>query len=310
MNRATLSISCVLVLCAASLLQAAPAIDATFNILSGLQDVSNISMVWGTQYGAHLGKSAADGDLYINGLNLVPGLNWDSNIALTANNSGTLTYNGNESYTLGTAISGDAYWFIHNAATLFSAVDSSVTPGIYDFSLEFLGGDSNSSNGILASLPLQLEVFPFLNVSASGTATPGTISAGQQTNVSATLTNNMSSRDFVSTTWYIQGGAMQMGSDYLAFDDFAGDWFDKTVAPGDSRTDSHSIWHAAPSNPLGTYGTAVGDSHLGIIGGLYSGDGFFVVLSGPTVEVVPEPGTLALLGLAAATLVRRRRRMA
>lgn len=312
MNMAKLSFSFSfgLVLCAAPLLQAAPTIDATHNILSGLQDISNISIGAGTQYGAQLDKSAADGDLYINGLNLVPGLNWDSNIALTANNSGTLTYDANASYTLGTAISGDAFWTIDDAATLFSAVDSSVTPGIYDFSLEFLGGDGDSSTDILASLPLQLEVFPFLNVSALGTATPGTISTGQQTTISATLTNIMSSRDFVSTTWYIQTGALQMGPDNLPFNEFAGSWFNKIVAPGDSITDLHSVWHADPSSPLGTYGTTLGDSHLGIIGGLYNGDGFFVVLSGPTVEVVPEPGTLALLGLAAGTLLMKRRRMA
>lgn len=291
-------------------LAAAAMADPTFTELntrlSGLKDTSNIWWSF-TQYGSQM--QAGGSPMFINSMNLVGGSNYSNDLGLNvASEFGYYDYTTSTSgtYTLGTEIAGDADWNICRMLFRDGDVTASVDEGIYDFSLEIYGGDSNSANNLLGTLEYELEVFDRIDITASGSASPGVITAGQQTTVDMTVANNMASRDYVTTSWFTVNNGMEQGSNSLIWLGFTGDWFDKSISAGGSRTDAHTIWAAGDSTALGTY-----TGNMGVLGGLYNGDTHWSLMSpAPTVEVVavPEPGTLAAVGLGALILLRRRRR--
>ena len=68
---------------AAPLFGAYPGLAPNQSILSGLKDTSNFSSST-TQYGFSLSNGALDPALYINSIDLVPGVGYDANIGLSA----------------------------------------------------------------------------------------------------------------------------------------------------------------------------------------------------------------------------------
>lgn len=302
----------VALLLAAAAAHAAPSFSTGTPIQSAVIDTSNLGGA-ATRFRVDLVHESADPDLYINSVNFLPGTGYDPNIGLElgldaadpGNHPEGYQYNGGQYYVLGTAITGDSFFHFEEPVRHFGAVDPSVAPGIYNFNLTFRGGDSASADELLADLALQVEVIQKLDVDAVGFTNPDPIHAGQTTTVSLTLTNHMADRDFVSTTWYYGNNGMEMpDGSHLENGNFVGDWFDKHVAPGQSRTDDHTTWDATAATPLGTY---TGD--MGVSGGLYNGDDFSIPIS-PTVAVVavPEPATVSLVALSPAVLLVRRRR--
>jgi hypothetical protein len=190
------------------------------------------------------------------------------------------------------------YWsdvLNHNGA--FSSV---IPTGTYSFDASFLGGTSASATNTLYSKTFQVEIVNKIDATVGISYDTSVISPGGTSTVSATLHNNMA-RDFVSSTWFLTG--QSSGSDQLSWN-FVGDWFDKTVVGGGSRTDLHSTHTAAADQPSGTY-----TGSNGIVGGLYNGDQFyFGTDSNTNILVVPEPSSVAVLLIGAIGIFCRRRR--
>ena len=260
----------------------------------------------GIGYDLNLTTLASDPDLYINNMAIVPGVGFNSNIDISTNTTG-FHYNGSETgdYTFGTAISGDHSWDFQSAFRNSHDINSAVANGVYDFSVDIIGGANSTASNVLASIGFHIDIIQKLDVGVAMSANPGSIlEGGTGTEVSMTVTNNMTARNFVSTTWWVSGFGDGNGN-LLAFDGFSGDWFNKTIASGASRTDSHSLWHANLDTPIGAY-----TSNNGVVGGLYNGDFYFVSANpNATVNVlVPEPASFAVLGLGVFALLRRRKK--
>ncbi len=290
---------------AASVLMAYPDFSANQSPLSGLKDTSNFSQST-TQYGFRVYNGSSDPALYINSIDMIHGVGYDPNIALASPGS---LFNANQpgGYTLGTPIAPDTGFFLYNAVERSGEVDASVANGMYNFNLQVKGGYDSSATDVLGDLAYQIRIAEGIRVSITGiTATPSSISAGQSTVVGVTITNNDPTETWANTTWYV--GAFSQGGSTLDFNGFepapGWDWFNKSVAPGASLTGDHSSYSANALTPLGAYTPG-----LGLVGGLYNGDNFYLAAPGdPLVTVaVPEPASLGLVAISACLLVRRRR---
>lgn len=272
--------------------------DAKFDTLSALIDTSNTTSS-STGFDVLFSHFGSDPDLYINNMVLTPGGVWDDDIDLSVA-SGQFNYNFGNTYVFGTAITGDQFWDIENVASRFGSIFN-VDAGIYDFSVDFIGGADANATDTIASVGFSLEVFDRIDLAVSGVATPDLIMIGQQTSISMTVENQMSTRDFVSTTWYYSGTGIASVMQNVGF---FGNWFDQTIAAGGSRTDEHTRWLATATTPLGTH-----EGNMGVFGGLYNGDWHqFRMDPAPSVTVaVPEPATLIAMG-AGLLAIRRRRK--
>jgi hypothetical protein len=270
---------------------------------SAVRDESNVYFNF-TNWGIDLQTNAGDPDLYINNMTITGGAGYDALINMQTQVGG-FQYNGSSSgtYTFGTAINGANNW---NFAGAFhnGQVDAAVADGVYDFTLGIFGGATNTANSTLASYGLHVDIQQKLDINVAMTPNPSTIKeGGPGTEVSMTVTNNMTGRNFITHTWYVSGFGDGNGN-FLAFDNFTGNWFDQTITPGGSHSDTHSTWHANLDTPIGTY-----TSLNGVVGGLDLGDEFFMKTDSQAVVtvLVPEPATFAVLGLGVLAFTKRRR---
>jgi hypothetical protein len=285
-----------------------PTISATESVLSGFHDTTNF---WSseTTYGFNLYNGPSDPNLFINQINFVytsgvtPNTGvYNPAIGLTPHVGSTYD-TGFGSYTLGTPLAPNTLMYLYDAVTRSGDVANSVANGTYDFSINVLGGYDSSATDTLATIGYQILIANGIHVSASASASPGTISAGQNSDITMTVTNSDATQTFVTTTWFVS--SFTDGTNELPFVGFAGDWFDKMIGPGGSRTDLQSTRTADITTPPGTYNGTVG-----VVGGLVDGDNFYVLADpGPTIEVVtPEPASLAVLVLGSVGLMVRRKR--
>lgn len=268
------------------------------SILSGVQDTSNLWFGWATTgYDFSFSTQPGDPDFYLNAIDVVGGPGWDPNI--TFNSVGPTIGSDTNAYTLGTALQADHSYFWDDLIRHDGAFDSTIAPGLYSFDVVFSGGSTPTSADILYTQSLQVEIVERVDASVSVSQDRSVINTGETVTVSAVLQNNMA-RDFVTTTWFVSGSTPGLSLN------FVGDWFNKTIAPGGSRSDLHSTWTALATDPAGVY-----HKTGGIVGGLYNGDNFlFASVGGDNVHitVVPEPGTMAALGLGALAVLRRRKK--
>ncbi len=275
---------------------------------TAFQDLSNVGV--GFQgWNTFMTTDGGDDDLYLNGLNVVTTPGFDPGIVL--NTPSSIDYydyntNSNATYTLGTAIAGGSTWDFKEIIALDVFNSTSAAEGVYDFAVEFVGGADDTATDILQTYNLHVEVYDRVDLDVSGTSTDIT-GPGVKGHVTMTVQNNMG-KDFVSTTWSA-GGYYIDRNDPNSPDltlEFTGDWFNKTVASGDSRTDDHSDWSLNASSIVGTYKGA-----LGVVGGLHDGDFYFIdMASAPDINVqaVPEPASMVALGGGSLALLRRRRK--
>jgi len=288
----------------AMLAQAGLGLTADTATLSALHDTSNL---YGSQstYNAHGFHSGGDGDLYINDMQIVGGAGWDANIGMSASSvfrSWDSTANNWVNHNLGDVITGDTDLDFGGIAQRSGAVDPAVSLGMYDFSVQILGGSTANSMDLVDQLNLHIEVAERLDFTTHATFSPDPLAQGGAGTVSVNLQNDMANRNLKTTTWWISGFG-DGATHYLGFSGFAGDWFNYDLAPGGSVTDLHSNWNAASDQALGTY-----TSNTGVIGGLYQGDWHWMAAN-TSVRVVatPEPATFAVLGLGVLALRRRRK---
>ncbi|MCE9558255.1 MAG: PEP-CTERM sorting domain-containing protein [Armatimonadetes bacterium] len=277
--------------------------NAVNETLSALKDTSNLSFS-STNYrtGFHVANEA---QLFINSTGITQGAGWDNDLSLDLQSQfGYYDFVSNsfQTYHLGDEITGDHDWTFDNTITHNGSVNPDVSEGVYDFSLDFYGGANSAATDLLGSVNYHIEVFNQLDITANGTATPNVLNGDDVAIIDMTVGNQMASRDFVSTTWF------WFGNDFSSnlTGDFTGDWFDKHIAPGATRTDEHSRWKARANTPLGVYTTGVG-----VIGGLYNGDNHGLALqNSPTITVqsVPEPAALGAMVLGSILIIRKRRR--
>lgn len=269
------------------------------SILSGVQDTSNLWIGWATTgYDFSFSTQPGDPDFYLNAIDVVGGPGWDPSI--TFNSVGSTIGSGSNEYMLGTPLQADHSYFWEDLIRHDGAFDSAIAPGLYSFDVVFSGGSTPTSADILYTQSLQVEIVERIDAEVTVSQDLAVINTGETVTVSAILQNNMASRDFVTTTWFVSGTTPGLGLN------FVGDWFNKTIAPGGSRYDLHSTWTALATDAPGDY-HKVG----GVVGGLYNGDNFlFATTSGDNVHisVVPEPGTMAALGLGALAVLRRRKK--
>ena len=270
---------------------------------SAYRDTSNMFIDFGSSWGVHLDTAVGDPDLYINNINMVTGGNWNSNLDVQVPTTSFGFNNNAGTYTLGTAIAADTHWDFNAAFRNSGAINAAVADGNYGFTVNILGGADALATDTLASYDLSLTVLQKLDVTVTTSANPSLIGQQQATQLSMTVKNNMTGASFLSTTWYVSGFGDGLGNQ-LKFDGFAGDWFGQSIAPGNSRTDLQSLWHADTYQPVGTY-----TANEGVVGGLYDGDFYFLNTDrqGQVVVTVPEPASVAVLGLGALALIRRRR---
>lgn len=251
-----------------------------------------------TGYGVQFDRADTDPLFFLNGVNILPGLNWDTDINFDVDLGWAGVVNGSfqqGSYTLGTAMDFDGYY---NFSSLIrkDGEFTNVNPGVYDFQVEMVGGDSSTATDVVSTFDFTLEVVPTITASVTATMNPGTLGWLQQGDVSATLFNN-SGRNLKTSTWYVSNFSLNGDGnvpdiDKLDLVDFLGNWFDGDLANGASRTDLHSRWRPKVGATAGTY-----SGNIGIIGGLYAGDQHsWRATPDVSVQVVPEPATLAALG--------------
>lgn len=275
-------------------------LTANIGTLSALHDTSNLNGSQ-TPFSANGYKPAADGDLYINSFNLVPGTVYDAGLNFELSTVFNV-YDGAATTThmLGDMITGEAWFNFNGLAARYDSVDAAIPNGFYDFSVEVLGGTAATSTDVIDSVHFVVEVADRIDFHTNALVTPNPMTMGGNGIVSATLTNDMVGRNLKTTTWWISGFNDGAGHT-LDFINFRGDWFSTDLAPGASATGDHSEWRAGTAAVNGNY-----TSNTGIVGGLYQGDWHWMSANA-RVAVVPEPATLAVLGFGAVALMRRRR---
>ena len=282
---------------------------ANGNTRTGVLDSTGMRYT-GSNYGVLVSHDSGDPDLFINAVTVTGGTTWDADIDMSTNLSYLGFTNGSflqGSYTLGTAISNDISWNFDSLAQRGGEIASTVAPGIYDFDVQMVGGSSVNATDVLATFSMQIEVVDTITASATASTDPAAIGWGESTTASVTF-NNLGTRNIVTTTWYVSGfglnGPGAASGDLLTLDSFQGDWFNKTIAGGQSRTDQHSRWTSVAPNTPGTYS---GD--IGIIGGFYNGDVHqWRATDDVTVQVVPEPISMIGLCTGLGLILRRRRK--
>lgn len=273
-------------------------ISQGFDTKSALLDTSNLFSS-STKFGGTLFRTDGDPDLFLNEVNVTLGSGWDAALDLNTDFS-TLNFG----YTLGTLIPLNTF-FDFTFAARFGSVDSAVAVGTYSFDVALIGGETSTSTNVLHNFTYNLEVVAGFNPGLTASASPSVVGAvGDQSTVSMTLQNN-TGRTLITNGLFTNGG---VGSAYDNMDfefNFAGNpWLGNlALNAGDSFTGAHSFYTVRASTVPGVY-----DARGGIYGGYYQGDEHWLLSSNnPNIEVVPEPATLAALGIVAVALRRRRK---
>lgn len=278
------------------------------NTRSGVLDSS--TMEWTeSKFGVRYQRESADESLFINQIDIVGGVSFNAalNLVTDLNFGGWVggSYTQN-SYTLGTELTGDMDINFDGMVRRDGVVDSSVEVGFYNFTALIKGGSSSSALDTIGSIDFNLEVVPTITASLTGGASPGTIGWGETTHIDGTFTNT-GSRAIRTNTWYVSAFAKDADysdpDNFLELVDFEGNWFNQVLLPGQSRSDGHSAWKSKPVNDPGEY---IGRN--GVIGGLYEGDSHGWRMTGDRVNVVPEPTSLIALAPGLLLIARRRKK--
>jgi len=242
-------------------------------------------------------------DLYINSLSLTGGTFASSGLSLDTAGARFTQFDGGDNfvgyidYSFGDTL---ASGFKYQSTGIFSGLfgfTGQGTTGTYTGSVDILGGANSSAADVLATVNFTLEIVSSYGLTITYPVNTITVGPGQQ----AVLQNrvvNSSDRDFLVNSRYVS-----LYNNPIGFTlDFDGTYPSTFAANSDVTVDSLRFT-GGNGGPIWT-----GLSN-GVIGGLFVDD--YSTLPGGgqfTVNPVPEPASLAILGLGGLALARRRQR--
>lgn len=247
------------------------------------------------EYAGSLHNESTTDTVQINGTNINLAGNWDGMLLRTQANFDTISLAPDQSY----------YWgFLGGMFNVARDWNSSTVPaaGMYSATMDILGGTSDTATDVLATLSLQFELLADPLSLTQTVANPDqTTTPGGTSNYNVTLTAGSSP----VWTWPVYSYMdAQLDHSNLGFVTWpAQSDFNTMLGAGESWTGDVISWTAAANTPNGT--------HHGIIrmmGGKYVGDETYMTASDVSWTVVPEPASMAVLGLGALALMRRRAR--
>lgn len=203
-------------------------------------------------------------------------------------------------FTNGTSLSAG---FIDGLARVQFQDEANTTTGVRAGTFRLRGGENSTSDDILAEEDFQFDVYEgYGGLSASILNPVQTIAPGQTT---------------APFRWRIETGSVPIWSwvaltsgsttTSVTLNSF-GEWptsvnLERILNPGEIWEGDSVSYTASANAPVGS-----STSFLRAFGGRYIGDQDFMTSTEHTVQVVPEPATMAVLGLGLAAVAARRRR--
>ncbi len=180
---------------------------------------------------------------------------------------------------------------------LFGFFGNASASGVYTGTVDIFGGEDSASTDLLGTATVSIEVVNGFGITVTYPQSSFTLNPGQTQTLQHTLQNTSGRAANVQSRYYSLG-AQPQGFTV----DFTQNGYPNSLGANSSQTVDHIIFAGVdPSGPVWTEESGVivgyyGDDLNGISGGNFS------------VQAVPEPATLAVLGLGGALLARRRRK--
>lgn len=253
--------------------------------------------------------SILSSDLYINSASFGSGTLATSGFFLDTLNTRFKKFNSSgteisdDQYVWGTPLaSGFSYKSTGSFDGLFGLFGTATSAGIYTGTVNIFGGSNSAANDLLGTASMTVEVLNNYGISVTYPTSNFTINPGETKYLQHNLTNS-GLRNFIVQTRYSSGPVEGGGTNPDGFiADFAFTGYPSALGPNSTTTADHMKFTGV--NPTGALWVASG----GVIGGYY-GDDFNGISGGNfSVQAVPEPATLAVLGLGGALIARRRRK--
>ena len=240
-------------------------------------------------------------DLYINSLSLSGGTFGSSGLSLEANGGYFQQYDS------GSNLVGGAYYYFgtplaagysYDSLGVFNGLFGFSGPGVagtYTGTVDVLGGSSSSASDLLATVSFTVEVVSGFGLAITYPTNNFTVGIGQTAMLQNRVVNS-SSRNFLVNSRYFSYSTAPSGFT-INFENYPSSF----AANSDVTVDSLSFTGVSS----GPQWTGIDN---GVFGGYYSDDLNDITGGGAfTVNPVPEPATLTILGLGGLALVRRRR---
>jgi hypothetical protein len=201
-------------------------------------------------------------------------------------------------YDWGTELaSGFAYRATSIFDGLFGFYGTASGPGVYTGTVDIFGGSTDTSSDLLGTANVSIEVVNGFGITVSYPQSSFTVNPGETQTLQHTLQNNSNRAANVQTRYYSNSTAPQGFTV-----DFVYNGYPNSLGANSSQTAGHMVFTGVdPSGPVWT-------ANSGVFVGYYADDLNSISGGDFTVQSVPEPATLAVLGFGGALIARRRRK--
>jgi len=242
--------------------------------------------------------------LYINGASFGSGNLSTSGLLIDTFNTRFRQFDGSGievgefGYTWGTELaSGFGYNSVGVFDGLFGFYGSTTGSGVYTGTVDIFGGSSSTASDLLGSANVTIEVVNGFGITVTYPQSSFAVNPGQTQTLQHTLQNSSNRAATVQSRYYSAGTSPQGFTV-----DFEYNGYPNSLGANSSQTVAHMVFTGVdPSGPVWT-------ANSGVFVGYY-GDDLNSVSGGDfSVQAVPEPATLAMLGLGGALIARRRRK--